>query len=429
MLSLLYEEHKRQSQLLIDTFFHQGESDIPRCLVECLTNSLKEGEYYLATLAVNTKGWESARVLMHDINRGLKHNELHFMSMTSSLNMVCGLTLDEFGRLFKSCEKMLEDCFPKCLNTMADADDTHNYGSRRLKLFITMYRLKLANSFREMEVIFGWNHSVLDNWFNSVLDILHKRLYNFHQGFLKYKGEHWQYNELIAWRNKHSIIGTYDGFKKKIKISNDKQLLNHFPAPINLESSLGSLFGVDGTYSLRARVTPQQLLLWGDTIETDRMYSEYKKCHAYKLIVCMSHGIAPPYKKFILALTHGCARPSDAGVYHTMVPKLNAELVRGAFGLGDAAFHGARHVCTPYTSHEINEVGRFNGNARSEFNTTHSTDRMCSEHAMRALKIWGAVRGRGDAVLFKKDETVKKVFEVVWGLHNYIQEGCPVLDM
>ena len=214
MLSLLYEEHKRQSQLLIDTFFHQGESDIPRCLVECLTNSLKEGEYYLATLAVNTKGWESARVLMHDINRGLKHNELHFMSMTSSLNMVCGLTLDEFGRLFKSCEKMLEDCFPRCPNTMADADDTHNYGSRRLKLFITMYRLKLANSFREMEVIFGWNHSVLESWFNSVLDILHKRLYNFHQGFLKYKGEHWQYNELIAWRNKHSIIGTYDGFKK-----------------------------------------------------------------------------------------------------------------------------------------------------------------------------------------------------------------------
>jgi hypothetical protein len=51
---------------------------------------------------------------------------------------------------------------------------------------------------------------------------------------------------------------------------------------------------------------------------------------------------------------------------------------------------------------------------------------MVSEHGMRYMKMWGAVRGRDDANLFNNDDTVKRVFEVVWGLHNYIADGCPV---
>jgi hypothetical protein len=111
-----------------------------------------------------------------------------------------------------------------------------------------------------------------------------------------------------------------------------------------------------------------------------------------------------------------------------MVPKFNTQMVPQAGGLGDAAFHASMHCISPYTANEIREVSNALAEKRLKFNKSHSSDRMVSEHGMRYLKRWGAVRGRDDARLFKTDDLVEVVFNVVWGLHNYIMEGCPVFD-
>jgi hypothetical protein len=277
-----------------------------------------------------------------------------------------------------------------------------------------------------MECTFGWCKSSLQEWFELVLWILHKKLISYHRGFLKTKGHLWQRQHVAAWVAKHNRDGNLQSFVDKVQHQNKKLRESRNPESIDIGQFFGSLFAVDGTYSVRTATSDKQLTDWGESRETDRMWTDYKKIHGYKLIVAMSHGLEGS-PKYILKLVYGCARPSDASVYNIMVPELIEDVIPQAAGLGDAAFHAAKLIIAPYTSLETGpQQSREKQKNRKAFNHDHSSDRMVSEHGMRYIKLWGAVRGRDDTNLFNNDDTVKRVFEVVWGLHNYIADDCPV---
>jgi hypothetical protein len=427
-IGLLCQQHLNTLTSILSESLHNIEETIPLCLVESISNQLSgQVSYSDENSRYNQRQWESARRLIADVIPGLKHHEIHHLSVTpSSFHLLCGLTLEEFGRLFESVQDALSVAYPNC-PIILGPDQTSPYGSLRLKLFLCLYRLKLATTFREMEAVFGWSDTVISDWFDVVVHVLHGRLHRFHEGFLLSKGVAWQYEEISAWYRKHHDAGDYQAFLEKIRIANNKQSSVNCPHPIDEQRFTGSLWAVDGTYSVCPSVSNSQLLSRGESLVVDRMWSEYKKVHGYKIIIAISHGIRTP-PKYILALTSGCARSSDSSVYNVMVPKFNTQMVPQAGGLGDAAFHASMHCISPYTANEIREVSNALAEKRLKFNKSHSSDRMVSEHGMRYLKRWGAVRGRDDARLFKTDDLVEVVFNVVWGLHNYIMEGCPVFD-
>lgn len=143
----------------------------------------------------------------------------------------------------------------------------------------------------------------------------------------------------------------------------------------------------------------------GEDPRQDRMYSEYKKCHAYKVVIFVSHGLDCG-RKFILMSATGVGSASDGALFADLTQKLTTDVIPEAGGLGDAAFHLSRFLIAPYTPTQI----LAGGPDLKSFNFNHSSDRMTSEHGIRALKIWGAIRGRDDARMFVGDNLFHKVF-------------------
>ena len=323
-----------------------------------------------------------------------------------------------FSRLFLSLRVPLQACFPRCPETL-------DYGAfslsceRRFKLFLCLFRLKQGARFREMETIFGWSKTVLQEWFDAVLRILVHHLHNYHEGFLEFKGNTWQRNEVMKWHTKHYALGNVESYKRKIRFQNNESRIGDTVDP---EKFVGSIGAVDGTYSVQPRVGRATLLAHGEDPTEDRMYSEYKRIHAYKLVIVTSHGLENS-PKFILWLDYGCGSASDPSVYgdfaHTLLEKLIAE----AALLGDHAFHSQRGVIAPYT---LAQIRAHIGNDLAAFNHDHSSDRMTSEHGVRFMKMWGVVRGRDDSQLFQNEHYYELALKAVWGLHNYIHSNCPI---
>lgn len=120
------------------------------------------------------------------------------------MGTVIGLDLEGFGRLFHSLREPLRQCFPRCPETLAPGE-TSPFMETRFRLFLCLYRLKQASTFQQMEVTFGWAASTLQESFDVVLRILVHHLYNYHEGFLDFKGKRWQATQLMRWCLKHNI--------------------------------------------------------------------------------------------------------------------------------------------------------------------------------------------------------------------------------
>ena len=101
---------------------------------------------------------------------------------------------------------------------------------------------------------------------------------------------------------------------------------------------------------------------------------------------------------------------------------ISSDLIAEAGLLGDHAFHNSYRVIPPYSQSQI-QVG--DHLLLGNFNHSHSSDRMCSEHGIRFLKKWGIIRGRTDIRLFEDEEIFRQSYRAVWALHNYQVEGCP----
>ena len=422
--TLILQREAEERAAALELWIEDVSGGIPRGIFDALS-AQPSGQFSYAqlTASYNAKQWAAARILMADVTPGLKHHELHSLSIhPSSFHLVCGLTFAQFGRLFSSLLKPLREAYPRCKDTLAPGEISE-FGSRRLKLFLCLYRLKLAVTFAQIQETFGWCTSSVSEWFDTVLFILHVNLKCYHVGFLQFKGEKWQQAEIAAWMLKHEHDS--DTFHTKVGHQNNKMKSNGNQSPtIDAAQYLAPLGAVDGTYSVCPAVSAAQLAFHGENPTTDRMYTDYKKVHGYKIVAVISFGLVCK-KKYIIYLTHGCARPSDGAVYLVIVPPLKKLVIPQAVFLGDAAFHAAPGVISPYTALETQGASA-EAVMRKTFNHVHSSDRMVSEHGMRYLKMWGAVRGRDDCRLFKNDDTVLRVFQVVWALHNYVQDDCPV---
>ena len=288
-------------------------------------------------------------------------------------------------------------------------------------LWITLYRLKTGCTFRELESVFGWSKSTISEWFSLVMALLDNRMHCFHHGFLTYMGKDWQTQQLLLWFAKHRDAGNYEEYVAKVQTQNaHSQSVNHIDV-IKFHEWIASLAGVDGTYSIEPGQTNHQLEANGYDPTRDVTFSNYKKVHGHKVMLAISHGLGEG-KKYVLYLEWAAASASDAAVYGEMLSKMYPSLCPGASFLGDHAFHGAMLVIAPYSKSSC-LAGR--SVEKTAFNHHHSSDRMCSEHGVRFLKTWGAFRGRSDTRLFKSDDIVKAVFNVVWALHNYRLLGTP----
>lgn len=384
---------------------------------------LQPGVYVTNNREYNEQQLQIACQMIADLHGGsLKHHSIHCVSFRECMSTVIGLDIHGFGRLMTALRDPLSVAFPRSPETL-EYGQTHVFCERRFKLFLCLFRLKQGATFSQMELVFGWSTSVLQEWFEVVLHILVIHLRNYHTGFLTFKGAEWQAKEVRNWRYKHVLDGSIDTYTTKVAFQNSESVRNGMGPTINAQAFVGSIGAIDGTYSVQPQLGKKTLEAHGADPSLDLMYSEYKHCHAYKLLLFMSHGLQGE-PKYLLWVESGCGAAADSGVLASIAGTLDALLIPEAAFLGDHAFHSANRCIAPYTTSQVNAAPGAN---RAAFNTNHSSDRMTSEHGVRALKIWGVVRGRDDSFLFLNDENYKRALKVVWGLHNYIASGCPAV--
>lgn len=385
--------------------------------------------YLRALDSYNSRQVELTKILIGDLSPGLlRHHSIHSISFTSSLSSLIGLSLTQFGKLLALLAEPLQSAFkhsPLTVpppETQAEAPDSTRSGIRstaeiRFKLFVCLYRLRHASSFRQMEALFGWASSAIQEWWRVIIPILYGYLYNYHLGFLDHMGHRWQLSQAMNWRAKRVHIEMdYDAFLERIDAQNAAGPKSRAPI-VNKNKFIGSIGAVDGTYSLRCRMKDPILDLSEEGVEQDIYYTSYKKCHAYKLVLVTSHCT----RKFILALAISPGSASDGAVYsQRLVSFLRQKCIPEAAFLGDHAFHSATMVISPWPTAVITApVVSEEKQRRERFNSGHSSDRMCSEHGNRFLKMWGVVRGRSDHDMFNDESDYEKAVHVCWALHNY----------
>jgi hypothetical protein len=236
-------------------------------------------------------------------------------------------------------------------------------------------------------------------------------------------GVQWQQEENALWKLKNLFEkNDYLTFLARIDSINEDAIRKGETRRFNREEFEGSLGAWDATYSVRPRIEPSILAGNGEDPTADRLYSDYPKCHAYKLILFTSHGIRSK-KKFIMWLGVGPGGAHDNPLLVGAQRLLKRKLLRKARnGLGDHAFHGCHGVIVPYTNMQMlgaNAVGM------GHFNHSHSSDRMTSEHGVMYMKLWGVIRGRCDVRLYEDETLYYAAVDVCWALHNYKSVDVP----
>jgi hypothetical protein len=101
-------------------------------------------------------------------------------------------------------------------------------------------------------------------------------------------------------------------------------------------------------------------------------------------------------------------------------------LLKKAIGLGDHAFHGCFRVIVPYS--QLQMIGA-DSVSMPTFNHSHSSDRMCSEHGVMFMKLWGVIRGRSEMRFFENEDMYYDAVHVCWALHNYKYLDGPLFEI
>ena len=355
-------------------------------------------------------------LFVNDLQKGRQHHDIHCISWMDDddFNSIIGLPLRYFGNLYISLLPALKFAFPNSPHSLSP-NEFHKYCSVRFKLFLTLYRNKTGSSHKLMEKIFGWSDSSLQEWHEKVLIIMVKHMHQFHKGFLSRMGPDWQMEEMLHWKLKHLAQNDYKLWQQRMVAINEECIRKHLAPRINIAEAEagGSIGAYDATYSLRPRILASTLAAHSEDPSLDRLYSDYIKCHAFKLLILTSHGIGKR-PKFILWVEFGCGGNHDSPLLVQAQTKIIQYLVKGAFGLGDHAFHGCYFVIVPVSQLQIaaapiatDKVNLLN------FNGSHSSDRMCSEHGVKYLKLWGVVRGRGEMRLYENEVLVFTVSDTL----------------
>lgn len=360
---------------------------------------------------------ERAKSFIADLLPGRRHHDIHMVGCIESFPVLIGLDKDQFANLLSHLEAPLKQEFPHSPWILLP-NEIAPYCSIRMKVFMFLFRMKNGCSFAFMEGLFGWCKSVLQHQFERILHIAFVYLHPFHQGILQYMDYHhnFQAKSISSWNIHHTLENNFQDFKNRLVELNVDANLQGYGDIMNENIFMGSIGAVDGTYSVRPRIGRDVLQRHGEDANADRMYSEYVKQHAHKLVIATSHGLCN-FPKLILAVEMGSGAASDASVFELLHDRLLPHLDQHAALLGDNAYHRCKRCIVPYNA--IDMVNYADNMDCRHFNHTLSSDRMASEHGVGYMKYWGVIRGRDDIVLFEKDELFKEAVYVAQALHNF----------
>ena len=138
------------------------------------------------------KSFEVARQFIDDLSVNVpRHHDIHCISFPGSLRSLIGYSLDEFANLLDVLKPQLEAVFPNSEFILLPGQ-RRSFCSIRMKVFVTMFRLKQGGALRTLEKVFGWPYSCIGEWFILILTVIKASLYRLHEGLLKWLGKNWQ---------------------------------------------------------------------------------------------------------------------------------------------------------------------------------------------------------------------------------------------
>jgi len=192
---------------------------------EILKNSFESSKHFKSFVLQTDKyadaSFSVARQFIDDISSKVRrHHDIHCISFTESIHGLIGYSLEEFANLLDFLKPHLEKAYPNCELILLPGE-VRNYCSIRMKLFLTMFRLKQACPFRVMEKVFGWGRASISDWFITVVKVIFVNMKIFHVGFLSWMGKRWQEKELLAWRISHLVKDDLPSFIERIKEQNE----------------------------------------------------------------------------------------------------------------------------------------------------------------------------------------------------------------
>lgn len=422
--------------LLAEYLDGNGQETVPRNLIEPeFETNISSFEQFAALNTLYTQKLEQeAERLISDVCGNLQHHSIHIISATLQLPAVIGMDIKQFGMLFTHVFDDLQKLFPHS-PMILEKGERSQYSENRLKLFITLYRLKTACSFGHLEVIFGWDKSSIISWFRKIISMLNVKLKGYHIDIIESLGGYsWMKEQSKVWRD-HVISqpDEPDDFLARITMHNSEKI--KIPAETRTETQskttslieeedhkkyLGSVGAVDCTYSILPRISNKEYENAGLCPTLDHMYSEFVKEHAWKLSVITCHALGP-FSQLILSVTKHLANTSDSAAFSfNQSEKLIKYLCHGGiFLLGDSAYLDDIFVVPPYPTPTINGANEATQTYMRRFNVTHSKYRVCAEHGIGSLKRWGVIRGRSDEMLFEDQDLFEEALQVCWAVNNF----------
>ncbi len=140
------EAKKRKLLRLIQQSLNSFEV-IPEEILHAAFNSESEARSYCLrnTNYSNRLLCLSKRFIL-DLRPGLKHYDITCISLTKSYSALCGLSFEQFAKLLNLVSSELKILFPQ--SRMGDeVSSVHRSSTLRMRVFITLYRLKQGVSF------------------------------------------------------------------------------------------------------------------------------------------------------------------------------------------------------------------------------------------------------------------------------------------
>jgi hypothetical protein len=341
------------------------------------------------------------------------HCDVDCVAGTEYFKVLVGVNFEEFGALLDHLEMPFSEAFPH-----STFNQKGMFLTIRMRLFLYLFRLKNASSFRLMEALFGWGKSTLLDNHSMLNELVYSNLHNLHDGFLNHLGKGNRAIIAALWSQK--IQAKFQSFQNRLQITRIQYPDLDLP---HENTFIGSIGAVDCTYSNRPRIISFYTEEYGESLSADRMYSEYAGAHAYKIGLICSHQLKSIFQdampKVILKVDVTAGRASDAATFGKLYQQIRNDLHGDVSLLGDHAFQGHDKCITPYT---VNHIHQFPNHVSemNTYNTDHSSERMPSEHGVHILKSWGIVRGRDDIRLFENELEFEKTVKSVQAIHNFV---------
>jgi hypothetical protein len=138
MILMRKSSKKRRIQSMLSSVFPQ-DRQIPALVLQPESPDIEGFDAFIAANEAYTEAInESAAQFVETLTPGLKHHSIHCISFVDSFESLCHLTVEELGRLCAMLRPSLVKAFPRCPDHLNEGE-SHDYCSRVLKVFMTLY--------------------------------------------------------------------------------------------------------------------------------------------------------------------------------------------------------------------------------------------------------------------------------------------------